>query len=462
MRRIVTTLLATCALLAGAAPALASEGRAVPDISTPTAESVDPGTGTRYESDRVVVPMYFPVAGPVRYSDNWLACRSGCVRKHMGQDLMSAKMTPLIAAFDDVVTSLKRETAGTNAGNYLTIAGDRRGSAGWAAVYVHVNNDTPGTDDGRGTQQWSFPSGLEVGSRVLAGQLVGWVGDSGNAESTGPHLHFELHHGTGWGGVVYNAYPSLQAARPLARPLPSGPHPAGTLVRHPNGSILQLDGGAKRPVSAAVLRAQRRTSADAVPITAAESLGYPTLTPQLLPDGVVVRDPRGTTWLVSKGTRAKAYMSALAALGRRTPSIVNVGDDDLQRLPVVAMPQSPLYPGALVRPVGGSAVSFLDRSGTMRPLRHPVEMQGNGWAWQDIADLPADAMTQARTGAPIGLRDGTLVQTSSRMVAVVSGGYARRLYDTRQVRDYGYTGLRRLPVPDALLAGLPQRALSHH
>lgn len=46
-------------------------------------------TGTQYEvTARVVVPMIFPVAGPsslTSYSDNWLACRSGCTRKQWGR-----------------------------------------------------------------------------------------------------------------------------------------------------------------------------------------------------------------------------------------------------------------------------------------------------------------------------------------------------------------------------------------
>ncbi len=132
--------------------------------------------------------MVFPVAGGVTsFTDTFLVCRSGCARKHMGQDLMGARMTPLVAAFDGVISSLRRETT-AGGGNYLVITGDN----GWSAMYLHVNNDTPGTDDGKGTAGFAFPAGIEVGTRVLAGQLVAWRGDSGNAESTGPHLHFEV------------------------------------------------------------------------------------------------------------------------------------------------------------------------------------------------------------------------------------------------------------------------------
>ncbi len=353
MRRLLAAAASAavlCPLSVVGSPSLTSPAWADAAVS----DAVDPGTGTEYDSTPVTVPMVFPVLGPTSYSDNWLACRSGCARMHMGQDLMGPKMSPLVAAFDGVVTSLSRDGG---SGNYLVLSADRGPAAGWSAVYVHVNNDTPGTDDGRGTEAFAFPAGIEVGARVLAGQLVGWRGDSGNAESTGPHLHMELRRGSGWRGTVYNAYPSLRAARRLAVPAASGPHPAGTLLRHPTGALFLLEGhgptAVKHPVSEAVLAANGRPVTSAVPMGYAESLGYRTGAAVPVRDGAVVRDPAGTTWLVTGGTRARAPLSALGVLGLVAPRVHPVSDADLATLPEAdGLPLTPVYPGALLRVEG--------------------------------------------------------------------------------------------------------------
>ena len=154
----------------------------------------------------VVVPMVFPVIGPVSWQDTFLASRGGGTRRHRGQDILAPKMTPVVAAFDGTVRPRVRN------GHYLlTLVGDH----GWSAEYMHLNNDTPGTDDGQGGEMYAFAPGIYPGARVVAGQLLGWVGDSGNAEGTVPHLHFELVHQAT--GVAVNAA-SLRLARRIAAP----------------------------------------------------------------------------------------------------------------------------------------------------------------------------------------------------------------------------------------------------
>jgi murein DD-endopeptidase MepM/ murein hydrolase activator NlpD len=163
-----------------------------------------PTTTTLPLSDAAVVKaITFPVSGGARYADTFGAPRSGG-RQHAGQDLMGTKGTPLVAAVDGVVTRLRHDTSGLS-GNSLTIRGDD----GWTYHYMHLNNDSPGTDDGLNPFGYAFAPGLTVNTRVSAGQLVAYLGDSGNAEDAGAHLHFEIHMPD---GTAINAFASLRAA----------------------------------------------------------------------------------------------------------------------------------------------------------------------------------------------------------------------------------------------------------
>lgn len=148
--------------------------------------------------------LTFPVSGTVRFTDTFGAPRSNG-RTHQGADLMGTKMQPLLAAATGKVTRLTHTNTGT-AGNWLIITD----AEGWQYWYMHINNDTPGTDDGANAFEQAFVPGLTVGSQVTAGQHIAYLGDSGNAEGTSPHLHFELRDPV---GNVVNPYPSLAAAR---------------------------------------------------------------------------------------------------------------------------------------------------------------------------------------------------------------------------------------------------------
>ena len=146
------------------------------------------------EADEVY-PIVFPVDGPNHYTDTWGAARAGG-RTHEGTDIMADKMTPVVAAASGTVGWMSSTCCA-----FELVHDD-----GYRSRYIHLNNDTPGTDDGQG---WGYALGIERGAHVTAGQLVGYVGDSGNAEWTGSHLHFELRYPD---GTAFNSYPSLLVA----------------------------------------------------------------------------------------------------------------------------------------------------------------------------------------------------------------------------------------------------------
>lgn len=163
--------------------------------------------------------LVFPVAGPhSEYFDNFGDCRSGCSRTHEGVDIMADKMTPVVAAADGIVTTVRGfNSDGTpipGGHQWLVIE-----HGGWQTRYLHLNNDTPGTDDGLGkgisdaiVTAWiaaESPKWGGVAHPVKAGEVIGWVGDSGNAEDAGSHLHFELRVGEGSGAVPIDPYPYL-------------------------------------------------------------------------------------------------------------------------------------------------------------------------------------------------------------------------------------------------------------
>lgn len=156
-----------------------------------------------------VIPMVFPLAESFPWTDTFGAPRSGG-RTHEGNDIMVPKMTPLLAVVDGTLDwmNLTGKLSTYNNQPYYNLL--LRGDDDNDYFYIHMNNDTPGTDDGLGGVEFAYAPGLTNGSHVTAGQLIGWAGDSGNAEDVGSHLHFELHLG-GYKNPV-DPYASLVAA----------------------------------------------------------------------------------------------------------------------------------------------------------------------------------------------------------------------------------------------------------
>jgi hypothetical protein len=131
----------------------------------------------------------FPVVGGAHYTDDFGAPRPGGT--HEGNDLLAPCGTPVIAVVPGTVTL----EWGDRSGWMLTL----KGKTSWYR-YIHM--------DGRNGAASAMAKGLKDGSRVKAGQIVSYVGNTGDAAGGPCHLHFELHQGAS----VSSPYAYLQAA----------------------------------------------------------------------------------------------------------------------------------------------------------------------------------------------------------------------------------------------------------
>ena len=127
----------------------------------------------------------FPVHTGYSYSNNWGAPRRHTGR-HEGTDVFAPTGTPVLAVTDG---RLFRVGTRRIPGNRLWLKSDQ----GDTLFYGHLS---------------AFAEGARNGAEVEAGDVVGFVGSTGDAERTPPHLHFEIHPR---GGEATNPYPFLRA-----------------------------------------------------------------------------------------------------------------------------------------------------------------------------------------------------------------------------------------------------------
>jgi len=128
----------------------------------------------------------FPVFGSsASYTDDYGAPRAG-TGTHHGNDIFAPTGTPVMAIADGEVYKVGVNTLG---GNRLWL----RDGFGNTYYYAHLSG---------------YASQIRDGVRVRAGEIIGFVGNTGQAITTPPHLHFEIHPGD---GDAVNPYPYLQA-----------------------------------------------------------------------------------------------------------------------------------------------------------------------------------------------------------------------------------------------------------
>ena len=128
----------------------------------------------------------FPMQGMCGYQDGWHDPRPGG-RLHVGVDIIAPEGKLLYAVADGTITRIYRDFPGSMPGNGLRLTMDD----GTYFFYAHL---------------LSFADGIDVGSKVKAGQVIGRNGNTGSSGTA--HLHFEIHPD---GGAAINPYPIVKA-----------------------------------------------------------------------------------------------------------------------------------------------------------------------------------------------------------------------------------------------------------
>jgi peptidoglycan LD-endopeptidase LytH len=145
---------------------------------------VQPGGLTPAGSVYVGPAGVCPVGSAHSFTDTWLAPRSGG-RQHQGTDVFAPYGAPAYAVVDGVI--------------------ERWGNGGLGGITLWLRGD----DGARYYYAHNAANFAPAGSRVRAGDVIAYVGTTGNAATTPPHIHFEAH--PPGAGRAMNPYPWLAA-----------------------------------------------------------------------------------------------------------------------------------------------------------------------------------------------------------------------------------------------------------
>ncbi|MGD8866957.1 MAG: M23 family metallopeptidase [Gemmatimonadales bacterium] len=161
--------------------------------------------GGRYSIEIVVTPsLAFPVSGhDATAIGSWYGdSRDAGRRRHEGLDIFAPRGTPVLAAANGVVRSTRRNRLG---GNVVWL----RDEFGRSHYYAHLDTQV-----------------VRRGQRLHVGDTLGLVGNSGNARTTPPHLHFGL-----YSSGSFDPYPALQQLPTTPASFTGDPDVIGRAVR---------------------------------------------------------------------------------------------------------------------------------------------------------------------------------------------------------------------------------------
>jgi len=159
----------------------------------------------------------FPVVGHYNYTDTFGAYRADMPSGHEGDDIFAAYGSPIVAVQDGTITGVDTTGIGGNNIHLTNARGDY-------FYYAHLSR---------------FATGLQVGQQVVAGQTIGYVGNTGDAVTTPPHLHFEIHPD---GGPAVDPTPYLDAWRMAGHVVTTGTSSGGQSVTSQFDPTVPSDG----------------------------------------------------------------------------------------------------------------------------------------------------------------------------------------------------------------------------
>jgi murein DD-endopeptidase MepM/ murein hydrolase activator NlpD len=197
-----------------------------PSLPPTPGTNAAPQSASDFDLRSQVIDIGFPLRADAayHYRDNWLERRAGpphsynhakvgpggeLVRLHDGIDIYGPQGEPVLAPFDGTVIDPATKWTPWEPDRYgltVVITSDEPNTSGYMAVLVHLDN------------VW-----VDTGQHVTRGQVIGTLGNTGDAKEVKPQLHFELRAPfmLDWSALgedrlvdAFNPYPSLVAADP--------------------------------------------------------------------------------------------------------------------------------------------------------------------------------------------------------------------------------------------------------
>ena len=148
--------------------------------------------------------IVMPVRGilPWELTPNFGVARDGGARPHDGLDIMAPEGREALACVSGVMQIMRWNALG---GNAIWLKGDD----GMSYYYGHLS---------------AYREGMSEGTHVMAAEVIGYVGSTGDAQGKAPHLHFEVH--TEKGSPAIDPYPVLHQDGVLVMPMLDAPEAA--------------------------------------------------------------------------------------------------------------------------------------------------------------------------------------------------------------------------------------------